>query len=531
MARTELREIPNEDIPAPAYGTRARNGTKPARVPPHDVDAEAAMLGVILDSPRGVEVAAAAGLEPASFYKPDHGTIYAAVLAVAHRSDPVDPITVADELRRTHQLENVGGVPALIDLQTSMPWMGQAHAAKYARIVAQHALLRRVIGVAADIADLGYSYADDPHEVVERVRDLVEHAATSVVVDGDPWAPISLASVWDQPILERPHVLARADGVPLLYMGRINTVAGPPESGKSWLGYLACAQLAAAGVHCAYIDLEDRVEGAAARVRNLGVDMEVADAHIHYFAPDTDLAGAVTAMQRLGVPLDLIVVDSASEAIVAAGGEINSNDDGTRFGRALRRLAQVTGAAVFYIDHVKQDHEAGSGKSLGAGAKKRFLDGAAYETILIHRFGPGREGAANILNTKDRHGGVVANCEKRGKNDIAGRLIIDAHEDGVITNAAITPPSEIPTSVDRDTGAFRPTGYMERVSRWLELNPGQHSKNEVRDAVRGDNKYIDAALKALRGRYAEFVEGPNRVHLYTHREAYREGAETPSEDP
>jgi hypothetical protein len=498
-----------------------------ARTPPHDLASEAALLGACLITKHGraVDQALEAGVLASDFYRAGHGHIWTAVLALHQRGEPADPVTVANELHAGDLLAGIGGPATLIELMNATP--ATSNAPKYAKNIVDHARMRGWIQVAADIADLGYSRLDD----VDTLDQLIDNRIARLRDDRpinttSPWAPQSLAAVWDQPVLEQPFILRRSDDAALLYMARINTVAGPPESGKSWLAYLACAQLAVNGQHCAYIDLEDRADGAASRLAKLGVTRDQAEEFIHYFAPDADLTGAVGAMQRLDVPLDLIVIDSASEAIVAAGGEINSNDDGTRFGRALRRLAQVTQAAIFYIDHVTQDHEAGSGRSLGAGAKRRFLDGAAYETVLIKRFGPGRQGVANVLNTKDRHGGVVPHTIKHGKHDVAGQLCIDADTSGRIDTVSIRPPDDMPSDTT-DRGDFRPTGYMERVSRWLELHPGEHSRNDIQDGVRGAKNHIDTALKRLHEEgYVERHAGSRGAQLHAHKTPYRELSDT-----
>lgn len=142
-----------------------------ARVPPHDLAAEASLLGAMLLSPNAIGAAAEVRLASADFYKPAHGHIYDAIEALYHRGEPADPVTVADELHRDGLLEAIGGPPALVALQTGTPAI--SNAARYARIVEEFSLLRRLIGVAGEIADLGYSLPDDVSTVIDRAETLV----------------------------------------------------------------------------------------------------------------------------------------------------------------------------------------------------------------------------------------------------------------------------------------------------------------------------------------------------------------------
>src|SRR5260221_6676870 len=136
------------------------------RVPPHDLAAEASLLGAMMLSPNAIGAAAEVRLISADFYKPAHGHIFEAIESLYHRGDPADAVTVANELQRDGLLEAIGGKPTLVDLQAGTPAI--SNASRYARIVEDFSLLRRLIGVAAEIADLGYSLPDDVATVVDR---------------------------------------------------------------------------------------------------------------------------------------------------------------------------------------------------------------------------------------------------------------------------------------------------------------------------------------------------------------------------
>lgn len=155
-------EPPLDDEPGPR---------RASRVPPHNLDAERALLGALLLSRDAV--AAAAEVLPGAdvFYRPAHAHIYDAVTVLTTRGEVADPITVADELRRRDLLEAVGGTQALVDLQADAP--GTANAAHYGRIVRDHALLRRLISASSSISEKAYGLPEDVRKVVDEAESLV----------------------------------------------------------------------------------------------------------------------------------------------------------------------------------------------------------------------------------------------------------------------------------------------------------------------------------------------------------------------
>jgi replicative DNA helicase len=160
---------------------RRRSGQGGAgRIPPHNLQAEQSLLGAMLLS-RDAIAAAVEACGPDDFYKPAHGHTFEAIASLYARGEPADPITVADELARASLLEAVGGSAALLSLQADSP--ATANAGRYARIIEEHALLRRLIGVAGEIAELGYSLPDDVASVVDRAESMVFEIAERRVTD------------------------------------------------------------------------------------------------------------------------------------------------------------------------------------------------------------------------------------------------------------------------------------------------------------------------------------------------------------
>jgi replicative DNA helicase len=159
---------------------RRRNRVAADRVPPHNLQAEQALLGAMLLS-RDAIAAALEICDTDDFYKPAHGHIFDGIRSLYGVGEPADPVTVADELARAGLLDAIGGLSTLVTLQADTP--ATANAGRYARIIEEHALLRRLIGVAGEIAELGYSVPDDVEAAVDRAESMVFEVAERRVTD------------------------------------------------------------------------------------------------------------------------------------------------------------------------------------------------------------------------------------------------------------------------------------------------------------------------------------------------------------
>ncbi len=118
--------------------------------PPHNLDAEQSVLGAILLSDRSLyALVIEEGLRAEDFYRDRHGLIYEAMLALYNESEPVDVLTVSDRLRQTGKLDAAGGSAVVDELTGVVPAAG--HARRYAQIVRENALLRRLLAASYDI--------------------------------------------------------------------------------------------------------------------------------------------------------------------------------------------------------------------------------------------------------------------------------------------------------------------------------------------------------------------------------------------
>ncbi len=156
------------------------------RVPPHDLDAEEALLGAMLLN-RDAIADAVNLIRPEHFYRPANAHVYEAVCSLYAQGEPADAVTVAAELNRQGLSDKVGGNAALVRLQTGTP--ASANAAKYATIVHEAATLRKLIEIGGEISELGYEGTDDVVKTVDSAEAMVYRLAADRM--GDTTARIS----------------------------------------------------------------------------------------------------------------------------------------------------------------------------------------------------------------------------------------------------------------------------------------------------------------------------------------------------
>jgi replicative DNA helicase len=147
------------------------------RQPPQDIAAEQAVLGGMLLSKDAIADVVET-LRVGDFYRPAHQVIYDTVLDLYGRGEPADPVTVSAELTRSGQLMRVGGAPYLHTLMSSVPTA--ANAGYYAQIVAERAVLRRLIEAGTRIVQLGYGAAGGSGGEVDEVVDRAQAAVYEV---------------------------------------------------------------------------------------------------------------------------------------------------------------------------------------------------------------------------------------------------------------------------------------------------------------------------------------------------------------
>ena len=155
------------------------------KVPPHDIEAEQAVLGSMLTDKDAV-ISAIEVLKEEDFYRTDNRAIYEAILNLYNRAEPIDIITVKAELESIGKFEQVGGLTYLASLPDKVPTT--ANAMKYIKIVEEKSTLRSLIKTANEIIELGY----DPTEDVEDIMESAEKKIFNIMQNKDKkgYAPI-----------------------------------------------------------------------------------------------------------------------------------------------------------------------------------------------------------------------------------------------------------------------------------------------------------------------------------------------------
>jgi replicative DNA helicase len=165
------------------------------RLPPQSIEAEQSVLGaVLIDRDAVIEVAEF--LRPDDFYRLPNGLIYAAVLELYERREPLDIVTVSEVLERNGQLEQVGGSAYLTGLINLTPTA--VNAVHYARIVERKAVLRNLIAAAGRIAGIGYDDQADVSEAIDRSEQELFAVSQKRLVSGFSPLKTLLFSAYDR---------------------------------------------------------------------------------------------------------------------------------------------------------------------------------------------------------------------------------------------------------------------------------------------------------------------------------------------
>lgn len=142
----------------------------PDKLQPHNVEAEEAVLGALLIDADAI-LRISSRIEAKDFYLQRHAWIFEAIHNLYQRRQPVDLVTLTDELERNSHLADIGGPAFLTDLINATPT--SIHAEFYANIVERTAILRRLIEGATQIAKLAYEDVENVDEVVDRAETII----------------------------------------------------------------------------------------------------------------------------------------------------------------------------------------------------------------------------------------------------------------------------------------------------------------------------------------------------------------------
>ncbi len=222
-----------------------------APVPPQNLEAEESVLGAMMLSP-GAIGAVSEILDAGDFYRESHAQIYRAALALYAKGEPVDAITLVDELEERGELEGVGGRQRVHELAALVP--ATANASHYARIVRETATLRGLIRVGGEIARLGWERPGEAADLVDRAEQVLFDLSQSRV-SGDFSHIEDLLKESFERIVQLYEAGVEVTGVPSGFReldkitsgfqaGNLIIVAARPSMGKSALALCIAANIA-----------------------------------------------------------------------------------------------------------------------------------------------------------------------------------------------------------------------------------------------------------------------------------------------
>jgi replicative DNA helicase len=161
--------------------------SEPRTMQPHDLDAEASVLGAMIASPQALEIAAdMLGDDGGHFYRAANRTAYRAMMKMRGRGDEVDPVTLSAELGRLGELEKVGGKAALHTFVAIVPAV--ANVAHYAEIVREASLRRQLMRAGYEIVERA---ANSP-EAAPELLDAAERQIYALADGGRPDGPVAI---------------------------------------------------------------------------------------------------------------------------------------------------------------------------------------------------------------------------------------------------------------------------------------------------------------------------------------------------
>ena len=425
---------------------------KSLRTPPHNIDAEKALLGAILIKPDLMHDISVI-VYPESFFADKHRQIYKAILEIFTKGDPIDLLSVTTRLKSNEQIDRIGGAAYITELAETVPAAGNGN--YYAEIVQSRAVLRGLITAADDIAELGYSDPENIDETLDQAEKKVYNVTNATVTQKFKSIGSSLTEAWER----FEHLSANQDahrGVPTGFGALDNILAGlqksdliilaaRPSMGKSTFA-LDIARNAALqhGAHVGFFALEmsdqqlvDRLFAAEAgvdswklRTGKLKTDQEfeavqdamtkLSGASIHIDdQPGNNILKMRSSARRLKNEhgLDLLIVDylqlmsptstKASDSMVQQVTEIS---------RSLKILARELDVPVLALSQLSRAVEQRGGKPrLSDLRDSGSIEQDADVVMFIHREDKinkesERPNIAEIMVEKHRNG-PVGSCE------------------------------------------------------------------------------------------------------------------------
>ena len=137
------------------------------RIPPHSVESEQSILGSILLDKEAI-ITVTETIQPEDFYKEAHKIIYECMMKLNNKNEPIDLITLTEELKKQGHLEDIGGISYITSLSTIVPTTSNVK--YYADIVKEKSVLRKLIKVSNDILNSGYDSSIKVEDLLEKAE-------------------------------------------------------------------------------------------------------------------------------------------------------------------------------------------------------------------------------------------------------------------------------------------------------------------------------------------------------------------------
>jgi replicative DNA helicase len=430
--------------PAQAGDSRGEQQRPSDRTPPHDLLAEQSAIGGMLLSKDAV-ADVIESVRAIDFYMPRHEIIFDAILSLYSHGEPTDVITVTDELMKTGELSRAGGADYLHTLTGIVPTA--ANAGYYADIVAEKAVLRRLVEAGTRIVQMGYASEGE-------VVDLVNNAQAEIYgvtggVEAEDFIPLSVAV---ETAVEEIDAAKGRDGsmtgVPTgfseldaltngLHGGQLIIIAARPALGKSTLALdiaraasikhdmpsiffslemgrseiamrLLSAETAVPlqSMRKGTVDTRDWTTIAATRGRINDAPLYIDD------SPNMTLVEIRAKCRRLKqkVGLKMVIIDYLQ--LMTSGKRVESRQqEVSEFSRALKLLAKELQVPVIALSQLNRGPEQRADKmpALSDLRESGSLEQDADMVILLHRESAyekenPRAGEADLIVAKHRNG-------------------------------------------------------------------------------------------------------------------------------
>ncbi|WP_193748631.1 AAA family ATPase [Gordonia terrae] len=304
----------------------------------------------------------------------------------------------------------------------------------------------------------------------------------------------------------KPDILMFAEAGALFYRGKVNSIFGDPESGKTWVALAAVADELQRGNSAMYIDIDHNgAQSIGENLLKLGVDMDtLCDRNRFRLATPFDEieVGALVADLVAWEP-DLVVLDSMGELLPIFGASSNDADDFTAVNRQVLTPLASCGAGVVVVDHLAKGADSRAQGPSGTMAKRRVMGGAMLRITVTQPFAPGRGGKAHLNVFKDRHGGLRAQVSHdKSKEPLIGEFVLTQEPDDRLS-WSVQSRENVTVLPSRDSQAERQALHEERVQHLLDADRMPGSINEAKSFLKCGQDAASKALNEARARLAE----------------------------